>query len=189
MNLKGGWIPALLSPMLDLSAPTMGDGSRMTRACVDERAQPQPASMNVITLFLQMTVCGGGLLVLLFAAQAVMRVCTGCAWGTRYVSTMMTSAGRNALTRMLPWRRAVYVFYLGTTASWTSSRASLSFSADRTVLPAEVRAPLLLDSQAEDLEVGRTRTITLIPERLFVLGGHPLAMDPGKRAIGIGDAA
>jgi len=95
------------------------------RSCVDERSHQQPEITNVLTLSLEMSAFVV-VLVLLFAARVVITLWNGCAWGTRGVCSMMTPVGRNAFTRIVPWRRAIYVFYLGALGSSTSSQASVS---------------------------------------------------------------
>jgi hypothetical protein len=174
--------------MLIVTAPTTGGRAQGDRVCVDEQPHHEREVVKVITLVLEMTGCVG-LLVLLFAAQAVITVWNGCAWGTRSIGSRMAPAGRYALTRMRSWRRAIYVCYLGTAASWTSSRASWNFSPDRTSLRSEASAPASLDSQPQVLELRKRKEIPVVPKRLLVLSGLPSAMDPARRTSGIGDAA
>jgi len=167
-----------------LIAPTMGEQAVGTRTCVDDELTTTPL-LTVITLVLQMTACVP-IVVLLFVVQAAVPAWNGCAWGVRAVGRIMRPAGRVAFGSICSWRHAIYLFYLGTAASWTSSPASLEVTSDLPVFPARV---LALSSQSRVLELVTNMPITLVPKRVLVLSGHPSATDAGKPAIGIGDAA
>ena len=162
--------------MQDVIAPTMSERAMGIRSCVDERSHHQPETMNIVTLFLQMSAFVG-VLVLLFAAQAVITVWNGCAWGTRSVRIMLTPAGRTVCIRMCSWGRAVQVFYLGTTASWTPSQASWTFT------------PTPSETQTRILELRKNTGKRVPPRGLLVLNGPRSATDQGRRAGGVGDAA
>src|SRR6185503_681018 len=112
--------------MLMVIAPTMGDRGSGARTCVDDQTRDGPV-LTFIALALHLTACIP-VLVLLFVAQAAVPVWDSCARGARAVGRRMTPAGRNALASMCSWRRAIYVFYLGTAAGWSSSPDLLSFS-------------------------------------------------------------
>lgn len=152
--------------MLRVIAPTMGDRVSGARSCVDDQIR-HPSVLTVIPLALHMTACVP-ILVLLLVAQAAVPVWDSCARGAKAVGRRMTPAGRIVLASMCSWRRAIYVFYLGTAAGWTSSRTSLNFSLPRPAPPGEIEPA---------------------PEGLFVLGGHSQEAAPRKLAIGIGNAA
>ena len=88
----------------------------------DGRPRGQPEVLKLVTILLQMA-AGVGVLVLLFAAVAVIRLWNECAFGTRTLKSRMTAAGRRAVDRMCVWRRAFDLFFRGATAGWTSRRA------------------------------------------------------------------
>lgn len=160
--------------MPDEIAPTM-ERALGAQTCVDQRTR----RVNLITLVFQMTACAG-LLVVLFAAVPVLTAWNGCRWGARCVRSMMTPAGRTVFTRMCSWRRAVYVFYLGTVASWTL---------ERSFLRGDVLAPASSESEVQVVELRKSRAAGVLPKRLFVLSEPPLVTDQGRRASAIGDAA
>jgi hypothetical protein len=174
--------------MLHVTAPRTGERALGDRACVDEQPHHPRAVLKVLTLVLEMTGCLG-LLVLLLVAQALIPAWNVCAWGTRSIGSRMAPACRNALAKMCSWRRPLYVCYLGTVASWTSSRASWNFSPDRTSDRSGASAPASLDSQPQVLEPRRRKEIPVVPKRLLVLSGLRSATDPARRTGGIGDAA
>jgi hypothetical protein len=169
-------------------APWIGERALGDRVCVDELPQQPNEILGVFTLVLEMT-GAVGLLVLLFAAQAVMTVWIGCAWGTRSVGRMMTPAGRTALMSLCSWRRAIHVFYLGTTSKRTSFQASWSLSPDRALIRAEASAPPSSASRTPIVDFRRKKAIPVVPKRLLVLTGDPLAADPANRTGGTGNAA
>src|SRR5687767_2737731 len=174
--------------MQDVIAPTMGERASGVRTCVDDHPHPCPVVLSVITVVLHMT-ASVPVLVLLFVAQSGVTVWNGCARGARFAGHMMTPAGLNAFTSLCSWRRALYVFYLGAVAGWTSSQNSWSCASQRSVLQSEIRAPSSSDSELASLELLEDREITLAPEGRFVLGGHRAAAVPGERAVGIEHAA
>ena len=119
--------------------PTMSERGPERVTCVDTRTHEQPQVLKLFILFLQMTAAAGAL-VLLFAAQAVITVWSGCASATRSLRACMTLRGRDASHRLFSWRRALYVFYLGTASGWSAGQASWNSAPERDPLPAEVRA-------------------------------------------------
>jgi hypothetical protein len=132
------------------------------RTCVDERTPGQSGVVKLVTIYLQMT-AGVVVLILLFAAQAVITLWNSCALGTRTLRRSMIPAGRNAFTRMSSWRQAAYLFYLGTAASWTSSQASLTYTPEPVFLRAEVRAPASSGSRTTLLEPLMTEACSEAP--------------------------
>jgi len=165
-------------------APTMSERAMGILGCVDERSHSLPPILDVLALFLQMSACVG-VLVLLFAAQAVITGWNGCAWGTRSVRSMLTPASRAILNRTCSWGRAVQMFYLGTTANWTPSQASWIFTPERRVLRGEGRAPALSGARRRILELRRSKAM----KGLLVLSGPRAVTDQRGRAGGVGDAA
>jgi hypothetical protein len=161
--------------MLEVIAPTL-ERALGARTCVDQRTRHRPQVVTVMALLLQMTACSG-VLVLLFAVEALMTVWNGCASGARILKSTMTPAGRTAFTRVCSWRRAIHVFYLGTVARSTSSPVAVSFAPERSLLRADVLAP------------ASGTTFVELRNRLLVLSGPPLVTDQGRRSSSIGDAA
>ena len=73
--------------------------------------------VTLMTLVFQMTV-GVGVLVVLLATQAVITLWNSGVWGARSLKNGMTPLGRYSVSAKGSWRKAIYLFYLGTVASW-----------------------------------------------------------------------
>jgi hypothetical protein len=152
--------------MLDVATLTMSERELGVRTCVDDQPYDQPQIVKVVAIFFQMSV-GVGFLVLLFAGLAVVRVWKACEWGPRSLRSSLTPVGRIAIARICSWRRAVYVFYLGTPASWTSSQTSLITVGERIFRPPQVEASSS-DFGTMTLESRRDSPVKVLPERLHV---------------------
>jgi len=74
--------------------------------------------VKILRGFLEIGACAG-LLVLLFATQAIITLWGGCAWGARCAGSLLVPAGRSTFIRIRSWRRAIHVFTLGVTARST----------------------------------------------------------------------
>ena len=111
----------------------MNEQAPVRVTCVDRRTPEQSEVVKLFLLFVQMTALAG-VLVLLFAAQAVITVWSGCATATRSLRATMTRGGRDL-------RRVLYVFYLGTAASWSSGQGTWNSSPEPDPLRAEASAP------------------------------------------------
>lgn len=119
--------------------------------CVDTRTHELPQVVKLLLLCFQM-IAAVGVLVLLFAAQAVITAWSGCASATASLRRCWTPAGRNAFHRMGTWRRALYVFYLGSAASRPFRQEPWTGSPELSPVRAEVRASSASGSRMTLLE-------------------------------------